>query len=338
MEIRTGNPFRGREKEKLVSFLKEQDLEYDENITYSMVLEEDGEIIGTASSHNNVIKCVAISKEHQGENLLSTIFSHLVTHMFEQGIYHYFGFTKPKNKRLFEGVGLYPVAETDHVLLLENERDGIKKYMKKLQEETKMTEENGMENKESDEIGAIVANCNPFTKGHRYLVEYAASRCRYLHLFILSEEQEFISSDARFHMVSEGIKDLKNVILHRTSDYLISPVVFPTYFMKEKDQAFTMNCMLDIEIFRRYIAKNLGITKRFVGSEPNCQVTNEYNRCLKEYLPQSGIEVEEIKRLEIDDMPVSASDVRRAYEGSRMEDVKRWVPETTYQYLSECKK
>lgn len=56
MEIRTGNPFRGREKEKLVSFLKEQDLEYDENITYSMVLEEDGEIIGTASSHNNVIK------------------------------------------------------------------------------------------------------------------------------------------------------------------------------------------------------------------------------------------------------------------------------------------
>ena len=141
MEIRTGNPFRGREKEKLVSFLKEQDLEYDENITYSMVLEEDGEIIGTASSHNNVIKCVAISKEHQGENLLSTIFSHLVTHMFEQGIYHYFGFTKPKNKRLFEGVGLYPVAETDHVLLLENERDGIKKYMKKLQEETKMTEE-----------------------------------------------------------------------------------------------------------------------------------------------------------------------------------------------------
>ena len=105
MEIRTGNPFRGREKEKLVSFLKEQDLEYDENITYSMVLEEDGEIIGTASSHNNVIKCVAISKEHQGENLLSTMFSHLVTHMFEQGIYHYFGFTKPKNKRLFEGVG-----------------------------------------------------------------------------------------------------------------------------------------------------------------------------------------------------------------------------------------
>ena len=323
MEIRTGNPFNGREKERLVSFLKEQDLEYDENITYSMVLEEDGEIIGTASSHNNVIKCVAISKEHQGENLLSTMFSHLVTHMFKQGIYHYFGFTKPKNKRLFEGVGLYPVAETNHVLLLE---------------ETKMAEENGMENKESDEIGAIVANCNPFTKGHRYLVEYAASRCKYLHLFILSEEQEFISSDARFHMVSEGVKDLKNVILHRTSDYLISPVVFPTYFMKEKDQAFTMNCMLDIEIFRRHIAKNLGITKRFVGSEPNCQVTNEYNRCLKEYLPQSGIEVEEIKRLEIADMPVSASNVRCAYQEGRMEDIKRWVPETTYQYLSECKK
>ena len=74
MEIRTGNPFRGREKEKLVSFLKEQDLEYDENITYSMVLEEDGEIIGTASSHNNVIKCVAISKEHKGRTCFPQYF------------------------------------------------------------------------------------------------------------------------------------------------------------------------------------------------------------------------------------------------------------------------
>ena len=171
MNIRTGNPFRGKEKEKLVSFLNKQDLEYDENITYSMVLEEDEEIIGTASSHNNVIKCVAISREHQGENLLSTMFSHLVTHMFEQGIYHYFGFTKPKNKRLFESVGLYKVAETDHVLLLENERDGIKKYIKKLQEETKAAKEHGQAKEGQEEIGAIVANCNPFTKGHRYLVE-----------------------------------------------------------------------------------------------------------------------------------------------------------------------
>lgn len=338
MEIRTGNPFKGKDKERLVNFLEQQDLEYDENITYSMVLEEDGEIIGTASSHNNVIKCVAISRKHQGENLLSTIFSHLVTHMFEQGIYHYFGFTKPKNKRLFEGVGLYPVAETDRVLLLENERDGIKKYMKKLQEETKKVKETGVENKEQEEIGAIVANCNPFTKGHRYLVEYAASRCKYLHLFILSEEQEFISSDARFQMVYEGVKDLKNVILHKTSDYLISPAVFPTYFIKEKDQAFTMNCMLDIEIFRNHIAKSLGITKRFVGSEPNCQVTREYNRCLKESLPQSGIKVEKIKRFEIEKQPVSASVVRSAYKEGRLEEVRKFVPETTYQYLLKSKK
>lgn len=338
MEIRTGNPFEGKDREKLVSFLKEQDLEYDENITYSMVLEEDGKIIGTASSHNNVIKCVAISREHQGENLLSTIFSHLVTHMFEQGIYHYFGFTKPKNKRLFEGVGLYKVAETDHVLLLENERDGIKKYMKKLQEETTKAKEVGQANEEQEEIGAIVANCNPFTKGHRYLIEYAAKRCKYLHLFILSEEQEFISSEARYEMVYEGVKDLKNVILHQTSDYLISPAVFPTYFMKEKDQAFTINCMLDIEIFKEYIAKNLGITKRFVGSEPNCKVTKEYNRCLKEYLPSAGIAVEEIDRFEIDHKPVSASDVRCAYYEGRLEEVKKLVPETTYDYLQKSEK
>ena len=35
-------------------------------------------------------------------------------------------------------------------------------------------------------------------------------------------------------MVKEGVKDLDRVILHQTSDYIISAATFPTYFMKEK--------------------------------------------------------------------------------------------------------
>lgn len=37
-------------------------------------------------------------------------------------------------------------------------------------------------------------------------------------------------------MVKEGVKDLDRVILHQTSDYIISAATFPTYFMKEKQR------------------------------------------------------------------------------------------------------
>ena len=38
-------------------------------------------------------------------------------------------------------------------------------------------------------------------------------------------------------MVKEGIRGLDNVILHHTSDYMISSATFPTYFLKTKYKA-----------------------------------------------------------------------------------------------------
>ena len=99
-----------------------------------------------------------------------------------------------------------------------------------------------------------------------------------------------------------------------------------------------ISALIGVLCFGCNFAKNLGITKRFVGSEPNCKVTKEYNRCLKEYLPSAGIAVEEIDRLEIDHKPVSASDVRCAYSEGRLEEVKKLVPETTYDYLQKNEK
>ena len=57
---------------------------------------------------------------------------------------------------------------------MENVRDGIGRYVRSLQH----PKDNG------GVIGAAVMNCNPFTNGHRYLVETAASQCELLHLFV----------------------------------------------------------------------------------------------------------------------------------------------------------
>lgn len=334
-EIHSGKPFTGAEKEKLVAFLKEQDLTYDEGITYSVTIEDQGKIIASGSCQGNILKCIAVAPNYQGQNLMGNLMTMLVECLVKNGITHYFGFTKPKNKKVFSGAGLYPIAETNEVLLLENRRAGFKNYLKKLQQETEEQLKNGRKCKEGNKIiGAVVANCNPFTEGHRYLIRQAARDCKLLHLFILSQEQEFMSAEDRFELVREGVADIPNVILHRTSDYLISPVVFPTYFIKEKARAFDINCMLDIEIFRKHIAKTLQIDRRYVGSEPDCQVTRHYNECLKTYLPEAEISVVELSRLTTGKEVVSASKVRQACQSGKMETVKDMVPESTWEYLN----
>ncbi len=335
-EVRTGSPFTGHSLEQLRSFLKKEDLDYDERITYTVELvDEDGEIIACGSCEGNVLKCIAVSPDHQGQNLLAPVMSNLFQHLADEGIFHYFGFTKPKNKTVFTHMGLYPVAETDHVLLLENKRDGFKKYMESLCVETEERMKLGKENEAGEGIGAIVANCNPFTYGHRYLVEEASKKCKWVHVFVLSAEQGWITAQDRFNMVQAGTSDLKNVILHVTSDYLISPVVFPTYFIKDKTNAFTINCMLDIQIFREHIAKALGITRRFVGTEPSSAVTNAYNECLKENLPAYNIEVTELERLQKDSEVVSASSVRKAIAEKDLKKARFMLPESTFDYLKE---
>lgn len=330
---KTGHPFEGEEKERLIAFLQEQELEYDENITYSYVMEDEGEIIATGSCHKNVLKCIAVSPNYQGKNLLAVVMTHLVEQMFHQGNTHYFGFTKPKNKAVFCNMGMHPIAETKDVLLLENKKNGLRNYLNLLQNETLQQKEAGTENELGSGVGAIVANCNPFTKGHRYLIEQAADKCKWLHLFILSEEQSDFTSKERFDMVKEGVEDISNVILHRTSDYLISPAVFPTYFIKDKANAYTINCMLDIEIFKNHIAKKFEITKRFIGSEPDCKVTGQYNECLKNVLPECGIEVYEIPRCKIKGNVISASKVRQAWKAGELEQVEYMIPETTKKHL-----
>lgn len=332
-----GCPFIGKERKRLIDFLRKQDLEYDESITYSVMLEDGDEIVATGSCHGNVLKCIAVSSDYQGRNLLSQVMTHLVEHMYSNGITHYFGFTKPKNKDIFCSMGLYPIAETKEVLLLENKQNGLKKYLKIIKEETKKEMKIKSENKNGSYIGAVVANCNPFTLGHRYLMEEAAKQCRWLHVFILSEEQEFLTTKERFDLVREGTKKITNLILHHTSDYLISPAVFPTYFIKERAKAFHINCMLDLQIFQEYIAKELGIDRRFVGNEPNCSVTCQYNECMKQTLPKSGIVVTEIERLKVNGKAISASVVRNAFMNGNLETVREMLPETTWNMLKNKK-
>lgn len=182
---------------------------------------------------------------------------------------------------------------------------------------------------------AIVMNANPFTLGHRYLVEYASKKVEFLYLFVVEEDASEIPFMVRKRLVVEGTSDLKNVMVIPSGRFVISRETFINYFEKEQNKDEEIDASFDCCIFAQYIAPRLGITKRFVGEEPNDFITRQYNTQLKVILPKYGVEVVEIPRKVFGDKVISASRVRMLYKRKQWEDLRKLVPHTTYSCLYE---
>ncbi|WMJ77216.1 MULTISPECIES: [citrate (pro-3S)-lyase] ligase [unclassified Sedimentibacter] len=325
-----GYPFSGNKLLKLKKFLATEQLSYDDGIEYTInFCDSKGNIAATGSVEGNVLKCIAVSQMYQGEGLSAKVVTSLVSYAISKNHGHLFLFTKTGNKSIFRDLGFYIIAETEDVVLMENKKNGISEYVNSLK--------SSAGEKLVMDTGAIIVNCNPFTKGHLYLVETAAKQCDNLHIFVVSEDKSAFPSSIRYKLVKEGVKHLNNVVVHPTSDYLISSATFPTYFIKDKYKAGDINCILDLTIFCEYFAKELNISKRFVGTEPFDVVTASYNTQMKEFLRKYGIEVIEIKRYEENNHPVSASGVRKLMTEGRYEEIKKIVPKSTYEFLMSKK-
>lgn len=183
--------------------------------------------------------------------------------------------------------------------------------------------------------GAIVMNCNPFTRGHRYLIESAAKQVDTLYVFVVEEDKSFFPFKERLMLVRNGVKDLSNVIVLASGKFMISSLTFPEYFVKEDNRDVVIDTSKDLRLFWEKIAPKLEITKRFAGAEPNDNVTAQYNRDMQKYLPGHGIDFIEIPRIEKDGLPISASLVRKYLKEKQWEKISGLVPESTYEYLRQ---
>lgn len=312
----------GAKLEQWSAFLHSAGLTPDLGVESTVLIWEDETLIACGSRQKNILKCIAVDPAHQGEGLTATLLTHLRQDAFSAGHKHLFLYTKPQNQFMFSSLFFYPVVKTDSVLLMENVRGGISDFLSTLPVKSS-----------GGKIGAIVMHCNPFTHGHRYLIETAARECDHLYLFVLSEEQSIFPAADRIELVRQGTADLPNVTVYPTGQYLISSATFPSYFLKDKGMVDDAHCKLDIAVFSRYFVPRFGITHRFVGTEPTCVVTNHYNEALKTYLPDAGVEVVEIPRLKTDNTPISASVVRSLLHQGKPDELRKLVPPTTFQYL-----
>lgn len=357
MEIQTLNPTTPRQRQRIEAFLKRNGLRFDDMHYYAAITDDDGEMIAGGGLKGNVIKCVAVDDAHKGETIANTLISHLIAHANEEGHSNVMLFTKPKNRQLFESLSFRLLAEAPEAVLMETGIGGINnmvEQLKKIKEEGEVCKENNQECKKEEKTnlnittpqhlnpstpqplttttplrGVVVMNCNPFTLGHRYLIEQAAKQVERLFVMVVREDCSLFSYAERKAMVEQGVAHLKNVTVIDGSEYAISQTTFPTYFLKRLDDAADTQMLLDLDLFRRHIAPALGATVRFVGTEPTDQLTRRYNELMHEVLT----DVREISRLEKDGNAVSASRVRKAMEQGDMSTIRQLVPPTTLPYI-----
>jgi len=316
-----------QEREQLEHFLAQHDLTLDSDLEYTVGLYDDAVLIGTGSLSQWVLKCIAVADAYKGLGLTNMIVSHLMMVAYHRSRIHLFLYTKPENVHLFRPLGFYPIYELKNtVTLLENTPTGIQRYLKALR----------ASKREADRVGAVIVNCNPFTLGHRYLIETAVANCDFVHVFVVQEDLSVFPFDVRYRLVQQGVRDLANVQVHEGGDYIISQATFPSYFLKEHKQVVDAHASLDVGIFAEKIAPVLGINVRFVGQEPLCPVTSHYNQVMQDLLPGFGIDVVEIERKELDGDVISASQVRKFLREDKFEAIRKIVPDSTYTYLTSA--
>jgi len=101
-----GTPTPG-ELSAAVKLLTAEGIRRDGNLDYTCGLfDDDYELIGTGSCFGNTLRCMAVSRDHQGEGLLAQIITHLMDVQFTRGNPHLFVYTKCDSEKFFKDLGI----------------------------------------------------------------------------------------------------------------------------------------------------------------------------------------------------------------------------------------
>ena len=303
-------------------------------VDYTMMLcDEHGEIAGTGSYQGQVLKYMVVAPAHRATNAFSVIVTHLINILMKKH-QQIFAFTRPGNAQSFVHMGFKEVATAEPLYtLLEFGYRSIRDYREYLLSR-KATEA-------IPPISAIVVNCNPFSNGHKYLIETAASQSGVVYLFVVEEDRSVFPFKDRWKLIEEGTRHLENVVMLKGGHYVVSGATFPRYFLQneEPDLVTRNQAELDVMIFAKHIVPVLGITRRYVGTEPYSPTTGAYNAAMKKILVTQGVEVIEVERkargLDDEGCPdyISASKIRKAIREGHLDSVRGFLPPCTLAYL-----
>ena len=282
---------------------------------------ESGRLVAVGARQGRTLKMLAVAASHRDGTLLEEVVAELLGRGHQEGVDSFFVFTSPSLVPSFQAIGFNLLAASEKAALLEH-GDGLRRYLARHDGQI-----GGGVN------GAIVADCNPFTLGHRHLVEEAAASVDRLFLFVLREERSLFPFGARLRMAQDGTGDLGNVAVLDASRYAISTVTFPTCFLKEGDPEGAIRNELDLLLFGERIAPHFRVKTRFVEGGPWSGPNAAYHEAMRRILPPLGVKVTEVDRKSALGSLISASRVREMLLRGELEGIAELVPVTTLDFL-----
>lgn len=303
-------------------------------------LYEGDRLAAAGSLVGNVIQGLATARDTEGEGSAAVLVTALLKEAAARGLGRVAVFTKPREAAVFENLGFRRLATAERpatglgAALLEWGSPGIQDWKADLARRVEGRPRPS---------GVVVVNCNPFTKGHQALLEWAATESPWVHVLVVEEDRSLFPFPVRMDLVRKGTAHIRNLQVHPGGPYVISSATFPTYFTRPRpgspDNAVAeLHAALDLEVFRAHVAPVLGAVERFVGTEPYCPTTSTYNRLMRELLPahrrdSAPVAVRELPRVEQGGRAVSASRVRDLIRTGRLEEVRSLVPGTTWEWI-----
>lgn len=307
------------------TFLHQHQLAFADDIDGAVLAEnEAGDIVGGIAHQDSVLKYFCVADEYQADGLGSQLISPLINRLLHT-MHSVRAFTSPSRIATFEALGFRLLARTAHYALLEFGPYGLSHFLDRVR---------ALLPAKKVPLSAVVLNANPFTLGHRYLIEQAAIHSAHVVVFIVANDHARFHFHDRLAMVTAGCRTIENVTVCSGDAYMVSGATFPHYFLPATADTTLAGYQgeLDSTLFATRIAPALGITQRYVGEEPLSPVTAAYNAALQSTLPPNGLRVVEIARRAQGGSVISASRIRQLISAGNSE-WETLVPTTTRDYI-----
>lgn len=338
---RVVSPLEPEDVSFLRAFLARVGLEPEDDIEAAAFVMDLDEAVAVACLAGEVVKCVGVLPAYEGEGAAARAVAAIRAEAEARGRGRLFLYTRPSAVPFFESMGFrslassgfdeelpppnYSAAPPEGAALLESDPMAFEAWAAGVARILP----GGMA------AGAVVLNANPFSLGHRSLVERASRLCGGggLLVLVVAGDRSSFPGAVRERLVRAGTADIPGVFVASGGAYCVSGATFPAYYLRERSRAAELQAALDAELFATRIAPAFGIGTRFVGSEPYCPMTAAYNGALSRILPRRGLSLVELPRAELDGAAISASDVRSAIKVGDLDRACRLVPATTAEWL-----
>lgn len=130
------DPIGEDERAMLAAFLSPLGLDFEDDAELSVLVEDGQKPIATASLAGDVIKCVGVLPDREGEGAAAKAVSAVLAEAEARGRRDIFVYTRPHNRAVFESLGFATLAVTagsgaeEGVMLMENDADAFDRWSK----------------------------------------------------------------------------------------------------------------------------------------------------------------------------------------------------------------